>query len=142
MNPFFSSIVILAVLAVATPVWSEQPAMQQVPVMKRAAPVLDARPQSKAKVLSARDFDRLLANYHRSGKPIPGQQAAPRSGAATQLKMPGKPVTPKYEIADCGDGQVCCSYSGENSTCNLFMYLCTSQGGQATGDKDEAVCTF
>lgn len=82
----------------------------------------------------ASDFDRLLAQYHRSGKPIPGQPAG-------QIKAQD-PEPPKYEIADCGEGLVCCSYNGADSTCNLFMYLCTSQGGQATGDQNEAVCKF
>lgn len=103
----------------------------------------DSKPQRATRTLKARDFDRLLMQHHRSGRPIPGEKSAanPSSGAATQLASP-KSAPPKYEIADCGEGQVCCSYGGENSTCNLFMYLCESQGGSATGDKNEAVCTF
>lgn len=95
-----------------------------------------ARAQSKPTRATpkARDFDRKLAQHHRSGKPIPGESAG-------QVKAKD-PAPPKYEIADCGEGLVCCSYNGANSTCNLFMHLCTSQGGQATGDQNEAVCKF
>ncbi|UTA48952.1 hypothetical protein L1F30_05245 [Simiduia sp. 21SJ11W-1] len=103
----------------------------------RATP-MRAAPQSAKRVLKARDFDRLLMQHHRSGRPIPGAKPATPSGA-NQVAAPQS--MPKYEIADCAGG-VCCSYNGENSTCNLFMYLCESQGGQATGDQNEAVCSF
>jgi len=99
------------------------------PTRAQATPAKPARATPKA-----RDFERKLAQHHRSGKPIPGEPAG-------QIKAKD-PEPPKYEIADCGEGLVCCSYSGANSTCNLFMYLCTSQGGQATGDQNEAVCKF
>ncbi|WP_151444796.1 hypothetical protein [Halomonas lysinitropha] len=88
------------------------------------------------KTLRARDFERLVAQPSRDGKPIPGASSSLRP--VDQMPPPGQ----AYEIEDCGEGLVCCSYTGSASTCNLFMYLCASHGGQATGDPNEAVCKF
>lgn len=89
---------------------------------------------------SAEDFDRMLkmrmAHVHKASAP-----SSPVAG--TQVKA--KPGVSKYEVADCGTDTkpiVCCSYGGQNSTCNMFMSLCTQHGGTPVGDSNEATCSF
>ncbi len=92
-----------------------------------------ARP-TRSRTPRAREFQQHLAEYHRGARSIPG---APAQNLANPESGPQR-----YDIADCGNGLVCCSYTGEGSTCNLFKLLCSAHGGTASGDGSEAVCAF
>lgn len=138
MKIVIRSLILVLGLSIAGGVAAAKEADKATPKLMERAATPDAKPARAApkRAVKARDLNRLMTQHIRSGKPIPG--ASP-----TQVKAAGAiPPPQKYEIEDCGEGLVCCSYSGENSTCNLFMYICSQNGGSPMGDPNEATCKF